>query len=115
MSGVPDRTGSAGFGGSASRRAAHEARIEPEVGAEHERAVVIDVVAHVVVGGGRLRRRGLERRMRVDMLAATWNPGCEMPTIPTRPLLFGDVLQQPVDRVVGVGALVDVLRRPCPA
>ena len=44
------------------------------------------------------------------MLAATWKPGCEMPIMPTRPLWFGDVRQQPLDGVVGVGALVDVLR-----
>ena len=32
-----------------------------------------------------------------------------MPSMPTRPLLSGHVLEQPVDGVVGVGAFVDGL------
>ena len=43
-----------------------EARVEAEVGGQHERAVVERVVAQVVVGDRRLRRHRLQRRMRVD-------------------------------------------------
>ena len=38
-----------------------------------------------------------------------------MPHRPTLPLCLRHVLEQPVDRVVGVAALVDVLRLPLSA
>ena len=91
-----------------------EAGVEPEVRAEHERAVVIDVVAHVVVGGRRLRRRRLQRRMRVDDARRDVEAGLRDADHAGAAVVVRDVLQQPLDGVVGVGALVDVLRAPCP-
>jgi hypothetical protein len=59
-----ERAAAGGGAGSPSRL--RNPMIEAEAVRQHERAVVIDIVAHVVIGDGRLRRDRHQRRMRVD-------------------------------------------------
>ena len=88
-----------------------EEGVEAEVRGEHERAVVERVVAQVVVGDGRLRRNRLQRGVRVDHPRRHVEAGIRDPPHPDAPVVAGHVLHQPVDRVPGVRALVDVLAR----
>src|SRR5258708_39681771 len=46
--------------------ARYERRVESEVGGKHKRAVMIDIVAHVVISSWSLWRRGFERRVRIN-------------------------------------------------
>src|SRR5262245_62787778 len=43
-----------------------KAGIEPEIGRQHKRAVVVNIITQVVIGRRRLRRSGDERRMRIN-------------------------------------------------
>ena len=88
--------------------ARNESGVEPEIGAQHERAIVIDIVAHVVVGGRCLRRRRFQRGMRMDDAGGDVEAGLGDADHSGAPVVVRDVLQQPVDRVVGVRALVDL-------
>ena len=87
-----------------------EALVETEAMGQHERAVVIGVVAQVVIGHRRLRGHRHQRRMRVDH--ARRGEEARLRDAPHADLRHGarNVLEQPFDRVVGVGTLVHVLR-----
>src|SRR5262249_30846903 len=43
-----------------------EAGIEPEIGRQHKRAIVVNIITQIVIGRWRLGRSGDERRMRID-------------------------------------------------
>ena len=75
---------------------------------ELERAVVVPVVAGEPVGDRRLRRRGLERGVGVDHAGGRVEPGVRDAPHADPAVVVGHVLEQPVDRVERVGALVDV-------
>ena len=87
-----------------------EARVEAEVGAQHERAVVVHIVAQVVVGGRRLRRRGPKRRVRVDDAGRHVKARLRHADEPDTAVVVRHVGEQPGNRVVHVAALVHVLR-----
>src|SRR5579871_4081662 len=44
----------------------HKRGIEPEIGCQHKRAVVIIVITHIVISRRRLRRSTFQCRMRID-------------------------------------------------
>ena len=78
-----------------------------EAVAQPERAVVMKVVAQEHVPGRRLRRGRLERRMRVEHRHHGEPAGVRDAEHPHAAVVAGHVREQPVDRVVRVGALVD--------
>src|SRR5262245_61215170 len=43
-----------------------KAGIEPEIGRQHEGAIVVNIITQVVIGRWRLGRSGDERRMRIN-------------------------------------------------
>ena len=88
-----------------------EENVEAEIGVEHECAAVIGVVAHEEVGHGSLRRRGFQRGMRVDDAGGSVEAGIGNSPDSGVAVVVGHVLEQPVDGVVEVGAVVDVLFR----
>ncbi len=88
---------------------AREAHEEIETLRERERAVVMPVVAEVPVDERRLRTRRLVRRVRVDHSRGREEAGRRDAPGADATVVVRDVLDQPVDRVVGVGAFVDVL------
>ena len=110
MSGVPGSNAKRGLWRLGCVAARNESGVEPEIGAQHERAIVIDVVAHVVVGGRCLRRRRFQRRMRMDDAGGDVEAGLGNTDHAGAPVVVRDVLQQPVDGVVGIRALVDFFR-----
>src|SRR5687767_11443596 len=58
-----------------------------------------------------LRRTGLESRMRIYRAGACIESGIRDAVDPDAAVVVVDVLQQPLDRVVGVGRFVDLLGR----
>ncbi len=72
-----------------------------------ERAVVEPVVAHPAVHHRVHRHRHLERRVRVDERHERQEPVVRDPEDAHLPVGLGHVLHEPVDRVVGVGGVVD--------
>ena len=90
--------------------ARREVGVEAEVGGEHEGAVVIGVVTHKEVGDWSLRRGGFEGGVRVDH-----SGGGEEAIVGDAPdagfaVVVGDVVEEPLDGVVGVGAFVEIFR-----
>ena len=88
---------------------AREAHEEIETLRERERAVVMAIVAEVPVDERRLRTRRLVRRMCVDHAGGGEEARRRDAPRADATVVVRDVLDQPVDRVVGVGAFVDVL------
>ena len=87
----------------------HEENIEAEVGVEHEGAAVVSVVAHEEVGHGRLGRSGFQRGMGIDDAGRGEEAGIGNSPDAGVAVIVGNILEQPVDGVVKVGAVVDVL------
>ena len=85
-----------------------EAHVEVEAVGEHEGAVVIGVVAHVVIGDGGLRGDGDERGVGVDHAGGGVEAGLRDAVHADFGGVVGNVLDEPVDGVVGVGALVGI-------
>ena len=83
---------------------------EAEVLREEERAVVMEVVAHEPVRNGCLWRCGLERGMRIDHAHRRVEAGIGDAEHANVAVVVRNVLHEPVDGVVGVGALVDFFR-----
>ncbi len=71
---------------------------------------MVPVVAGEPVGDRRLGRRGLERGVGVDHAGGRVEPGIRDAPHPDPAVVVGHVLDQPVDRVEGIGALVDLVR-----
>ena len=80
-----------------------------------ERAVVEPVVAHPAVHHRVHRHRHLERRMRVDQRHQRQEPVVGNAEDADLAVALGSVLHQPVDRVVGVGGVIDRRRVLRPA
>ncbi len=103
--------------GRASLGRLHEGDVFEAV-AEAEGAVVVEIVAQELIGGGRLRRDGLEGRMRVEHRHHGEPAAVGDAEHADAAVVVRHVLEQPVDRVVSVGAFVDglgvapVARRP---
>ena len=70
----------------------------------------MEVVADEHVGRRRLRRHGLERGMRIEHRDDGEPTRVRHAHHPDAPVVVRDVLDEPLDRVVRVGALVDRLR-----
>jgi hypothetical protein len=85
--------------------------VEAEVVRQHEGAVVERVVAEKVVGDRGLRGHRPKRRMSVDHAGRHVEAGVRHPPHAHAAVVAGDGLQQPVDRVPGVRALVHGRRR----
>ena len=99
----------AGDGPLGGRLGAGSAEVGQEVEGvrEPEDAVAVEVVADEPVGDGGLRRRRLERGVGAHQAARGVEPGVGDPPLADPAVVVGDVLRQPLDRVVGVGRLVD--------
>ena len=85
-----------------------EGREEVEGVRELERSVVVPVVAGEPVGDRGLRRGGLERGVGVDHAGGRVETRVRDAPHTDPAVVVGDVLDEPVDRVERVGALVDV-------
>ena len=85
--------------------------IEPEVGRKHESSAVVGIVAHEQVGHGRLRAGRHQRRMRIDDRSRGVEPRIRNAPDAHLAVVVGHVFQQELDRVVGVGSVVHILRR----
>ena len=81
---------------------------EAEAGLQLERAVVVAVVADPPVGHGRLGRHDLHGGMGADQGVGGVETGRRDAPYAHAAVVIGHVLQQPVDRIVGIRALVDV-------
>ena len=81
-----------------------------EAVAQAERAVVMEVVADPHVCGRGHRHDGLERGMRIERAHHREPRRVTRADHADAAVVVGDVLEQPLDGVVGVGALVDRLR-----
>ena len=77
--------------------------------AQAEAALVEEVVAEPGVAHGRLRRERLERRVRLEQRHDRQPPRVGDPEDAHPAVVVPHVLDQPLDRVVGVGRLVDAL------
>ena len=80
-----------------------------------ERAVVKPVVAHPAIDHRIHRHRHLQRRMRVDQRHQRQEPVVRDAEDADLAVALGHVLHQPVDRVVGVGGVIDRRRILRPA
>src|SRR5581483_1326565 len=85
-----------------------ERTVKAEIRRQHKGAAMICVVAHEKVGHGRLRRRSLERRMRINDAGRCEESGIRNPPDSGFAVVVGNVFQQPVNAVIGVTAVVDV-------
>ena len=85
------------------------ALIKREIGPQVERAVVKEIVSLCHVGHRRLGRTGLERRMRVNAARRRVKPRIRRPVDPDLAVVVRKVLDQPLDGVVGITALVHIL------
>ena len=82
-----------------------------EVVALAQRAVAVVVVVHPLVGRRRLFADRLERRMRHEQRHRRREAVVRDAVHPDVAVVVRNVLDEPIDRVVRVGGLVDVLRR----
>ena len=85
-----------------------EAHVEVEAVGQHERAVVVGIVAHVVIGDGSLRRHRDQRGVRVDHAGGGVEAGLRNAVHAYLAGIAGHVVDQPLDGVVGIGALVGI-------
>ncbi len=88
-----------------------EGGVEIEVRGQHEGAAVVGVVAHVQVGDRRLRRGGLDRRVRIDDAGRRVEARIADAVEAHLAVVVRDVLQQPGHGVVHVLALDALARR----
>ena len=84
--------------------------IETEIRLKHKRAVVVRVVTHIKVRYGGLRRTRFQRRMRVRHPSRHIKSRIRNPVNSSFAVVVGNIFQEPGDRVVRVGAFVDILR-----
>ena len=91
-------------------RARLEKCVEAEIRLKHKRTVVVRVVTHIKVRYGSLRRARFQCRMRVRHPGRRIKSRIRNPVNSGLAIVVGNVFQEPVDRIVRVGALVDVLR-----
>ena len=89
-----------------------KAHIKAEAVGQHEGAIVIDVVAQVIIGHGRLRRHGHQRGMRIDHAGRGVKTGLRNAPHADLAGVSRDILHQPVDGVPGIRALVDLFAAP---
>ena len=75
---------------------------------EIERAVVMEIVPHEPIRNRRLRRHGLQRRMRIDHAGRRIKSRIGDPPHADFAVVVRDILDQPVDRVVGIGRFIDI-------
>ena len=87
-----------------------EAAVEANRVREVERAVVVKIVAHEPLGDGGLRRGGFERRMRGNHAGRRVVARIGDAPHPDPAVVRRDILDQPVDGVEGIGALIDTTR-----
>jgi len=73
---------------------------------------VVEVVAFEPLGNGRLRRAALQGGMRIDHSNRCVKAGIRNADQPRAPVVVRHVLDQPVNRVPGVGRLVRAGRAP---
>ena len=85
--------------------------VEAEVRGEHERAAVVGVVAHEEVGHRSLRRGGLQRGMRVDDAGRSEESRIRDSPDSGVAVVVRHILEQPVDGVVEIAAVVNILLR----
>ena len=90
-----------------SRRGVHRIE-EPHGVAQHQDAVVVHVVTHVPVGHGSLRRDGLHRRVSAQGPHQGVEARIGAAHEPDAAVVAGDVLHEPLHRVVAVRGLVHV-------
>ena len=88
-----------------------EKHIEPEVCRQHECSTVIGVVGHEQVRHGSLWRGGLQRGVRINDARGSVKPGIRNSPDSHLAVVIGHVLQQKLNRVIGVGAVVHILAR----
>ena len=93
-------------GRNTSGRGIHAAQEAVGVG-EHQHPVVMHVVAHEPIGDGSLRRDGLHGGMAAKAAHHGVEPRIGTPGESHPAVVVRDVPDQPVDRVVAVGRLVD--------
>ena len=86
-----------------------ERGVEAETGGEHEGSAMIAVVAQEKVGHGRLGAGGSQRGMGVDDGGRRIEAWVGDAPYAHLVVVVGDVLEQELDGVVGVGCVVDVL------
>ena len=83
---------------------------EPERVRQIERAVVMEIVADEPIGNRRLRRGALERGVRVDHARRRVKARIGNAHHADFAVVVRHLLHQPIDRVVGIGALINVPR-----
>ena len=72
---------------------------------------MVGVISHKKISHRSLGRRGFESRMRIDDAGGSIEPGIRDAPDPRVPVVVGHVLEQPVDGVVEIAGVVDVLFR----
>ena len=74
---------------------------------------MVSIIAIALIGRGGLRRNRLERRMRADQTAGGEKSGIRYAANAHVPVVIRYILKQPLDRVMGIGAVGNglVLRR----
>ena len=82
--------------------------VEAEVLRQHEGAAAVAVVAVPDVVDGGLGRAGLERRVAIDQSCSGMKPGVGHTPDTEAPVVPRQVLQHPLDTVVGIAAFVHI-------
>ena len=82
---------------------------EAEILREEECAIVMQIVAHKPIRNRRLRGCSFQRRMRIDHSHGGVEAWIGNPEHPDLSIIIRDILYEPIDGVVSVGVLVDVL------
>ena len=88
-----------------------EESVEAKVGAQHECAAVIGIVAQEKVSHGRLRAGCGQRRVRIDDGRRGIEAGVRDSPDADLTVVVGNVLEEVVDGVVGIGGVIHVLGR----
>src|SRR5262249_32573118 len=87
-----------------------KAGIEPEIGRQHKRAVVINIITQIVVGRRRLGRCGDERRMRINHARRDVKAGLRNADHSGLAVVVRNGFEQPFDGVISVRAFVNLFR-----
>ena len=83
--------------------------VETEIRRQHESAAVIRVISHEEIGHRSLRRRRLQRWVRIDDARRGKESGIRDSPDAGIAVIVRNVLEQPVDRVVEIAAVVHIL------
>jgi hypothetical protein len=83
---------------------------EAEIVGQIKRSVMMHIVTHEAIGNRRLRRGAFERRVGVDHAGRGIKARIGDSDHADAAVVVRSVLYEPVDRVISVGALVDVVR-----